>query len=85
MWADEALHMRGGAGNTHFAKPLIVRATEEAQRHFLRRNGTEVAGAEGRIAAAVASMFRLTRADLDRAEAILRRHIALTPTAQGYA
>jgi hypothetical protein len=30
-------------------------------------------------------MFRLTRADLDRAEAILRRHIALTPTAQGYA
>lgn len=30
-------------------------------------------------------MFRLTRADLDRSEATLRRHIASHPSAQGYA
>jgi tetratricopeptide (TPR) repeat protein len=85
VWTDEAHSPHRAGADAQFAMPLIVRATEEAQRHFLRRVGTEVAEAEGRIAAAVASMFRLTRGDLDRSEAILRRHIQLTPTAQGYA
>lgn len=85
IWADELQAPRREAANGTFAMPLIVRATEEALRHFLRRTGGEAAEAEGRIAAAVASMFRLTRGDLDRSEAILRRHIANAPSAQGYA
>ncbi len=85
VWADEAQALRRDATDGSFARPLIVRAMDEAVRHLLRKTGVEVAEAEGRIAAAVASMFRLTREDLDRSEVILRRHIALTPTAQGYA
>ncbi|MGL6211918.1 MAG: SARP family transcriptional regulator [Paracoccaceae bacterium] len=85
VWADELQCARREAVSGSFAMPLIVRATEEALRHFLRRVGGEAAEAEGRIAAAVASMFRLTRGDLDRSEAILRRHIATAPSAQGYA
>ena len=85
IWADEVQAPRREAVGGTFAMPLIVRATEEALRHFLRRTGGEKAEAEGRIAAAVASMFRLTRGDLDRSEAILRRHVAATPSAQGHA
>ena len=85
IWADEVQCPRREASNDAFMTPLIVRATEEALRHFLRRTGGEKAEAEGRIAAAVASMFRLTRNDLDRSEVILRRHIATAPSAQGYA
>lgn len=85
IWADEVHCARREASSGSFAMPLVVRATEEALRHFLRRTGGETAEAEGRIAAAVASMFRLTRNDLDRSEVILRRHVANTPSAQGYA
>jgi len=85
IWADEVQCPRREAVSSGFAMPLVVRATEEALRHFLRRSGGEAAAAEGRIAAAVSSMFRLTRSDLDRSEVILRRHIATTPSAQGYA
>lgn len=85
IWADETQAPRREAAGGTFAMPLIVRATEEALRHFLRRTGSAAAEAEGRIAAAVASMFRLTRTDLDRSEAILRRHLAQGPSAQGYA
>ncbi len=85
IWADETFVLRRDAADGTFALPLIVRATDEAMRHFLRWTGTEVAEAEGRIAAAVSSMFRLTRGDLDRSEAILRRHLAQSPTAQGLA
>lgn len=85
IWADEVQLRRQQASDPSIAMPLIVRATEEALRHFLRRSGTEVAEAEGRLAAAVTSMFRLTRDDLDRSEATLRRHIAAHPSAQGYA
>lgn len=85
VWADEMAAPRREAAEATFAMPLIVRATEEAMMHFLRRHGTEAAEADGRIAAAVASMFRLARGDLDRSEEILRRHVDTTPTAQGYA
>jgi tetratricopeptide (TPR) repeat protein len=85
IWADEATSPRAEASDGTFALPLIVRAADEATRYFLRRHGSETAEAEGRIASAVTSMFRLTRADLDRSEAILRRHLAQTPTAQGHA
>lgn len=85
VWGDELQAARREAVDPSFALPLVVRATEEAVLHFLRRRGGEQAEAEGRIAAAVASMFRLTRSDLDRSEAILRRHLAQTPTAAGYA
>ncbi|ABN78060.1 SARP family transcriptional regulator [Cereibacter sphaeroides] len=86
VWSDEVIvPRRESIGEASFAMPLIVRATEEATLHFLRRHGTEGAEAEGRIAAAVASMFRLARGDLDRSEEILRRHLDRTPTAQGYA
>lgn len=85
IWADEVQLRRQQANDPSIAMPLIVRATEEALRHFLRRSGTEVAEAEGRLAAAVTSMFRLTRDDLDRSEATLRRHITAHPSAQGYA
>lgn len=85
VWADEVQLRRQQASDPSIAMSLIVRATEEALRHFLRRTGTEAAEAEGRLAAAVTSMFRLTRDDLDRSEATLRRHIATHPSAQGYA
>ena len=85
VWADEVQLRRQQIADISAAMPLIARATEEALRHFLRHTGSETAGAEGRLAAAVTSMFRLTRADLDRSEATLRRHIATHPTAQGYA
>jgi tetratricopeptide (TPR) repeat protein len=85
IWADEVSCPRYEAADGSFALPLIVRATDEAVRHFLRGAGTEAAEAEGRIAAAVNSMFRLTRADLDRSEQILRRHLAIAPSAQGLA
>ena len=85
VWADEAQALRREAGEGSFARPLIVRATDEAVRYLLRQTGSVRAEAEGRIAAAVAAMFRLTRGDLDRSETILRRHLAQTPTAQGYA
>jgi tetratricopeptide (TPR) repeat protein len=85
IWADEVSSPRREAADGTFALPLIVRATDEAIRHFLRRVGSETADAEGHIAAAVTSMFRLTRGDLDRSETILRRHLATSPTAQGNA
>jgi tetratricopeptide (TPR) repeat protein len=85
VWADEVIVERREIAAGSFAQALIARATEEALRHFLRHGGHEAAEAEGRIASAVASMFRLTRGDLDRSEAILRRHIAQAPTAQGHA
>ena len=85
IWADEISCPRREAAEGTFAIPLIVRATDEAMRHFMRRTGTEAAEADGRIAAAVTSMFRLTRGDLDRSETILRRHLAGSPTAQGHA
>lgn len=85
VWGDEVHMPRQQSADPNIAMPLIVRATEEALRHFLRRSGMEVAAAEGRIAAAVTSMFRLTRDDLNLSEAILRRHVAATPSAQGYA
>ncbi len=85
VWADEVQLHRQQPGNLAAAMPLIARATEEALRHFLRHTDTESADADGRLAAAISSMFRLTRADLDRSEAILRRHIAAHPSAQGYA
>ncbi|WP_011909679.1 SARP family transcriptional regulator [Cereibacter azotoformans] len=86
VWADEmVVPRREAATEASFAMPLIVRATEEAMLYFLRRHGGEAAEADGRIAAAVASMFRLARGDLDRSEQILRRHLDRTPTAQGYA
>ncbi|MGP3696724.1 SARP family transcriptional regulator [Rhodobacter sp. NSM] len=86
VWSDEVVVARREATvESNFAVPLIVRATEEAMMHLLRRGGGEAAEAEGRIAAAVASMFRLARGDLDRSEVILRRHLDTTPTAQGYA
>ena len=85
IWADEVQCPRREAASGQFAMPLIVRATDEALRYFLRRSGGETAEAEGRIAAAVVSMFRLTRADLDRSEVILRQHMATQASAQGYA
>lgn len=85
VWSDEVQTPRHSAADPSIAMPLIVRATDEALRHFLRLSGMETAANEGRIAAAVTSMFRLTREDLNWSEAILRRHIASTPTAQGYA
>lgn len=85
VWGDEVQVPRQQSADPSIAMPLIVRATDEALRYFLRRSGMEVAAAEGRIAAAVTSMFRLTRDDLDRSETILRRHVVATPSAQGYA
>lgn len=85
VWADEVQFRRQQLGDVTAAMPLIARATEEALRHFLRHTDTEAADADGRLASAVSSMFRLTRADLDRSEATLRRHIATHPSAQGYA
>jgi tetratricopeptide (TPR) repeat protein len=85
VWGDEIAAPRRESAEAHFALPLVVRATEEAVRHFLRRAGSETAEAEGRIAAAVVSMFRLTRSDLDRSEQILRRHLATSPSGAGYA
>jgi len=85
VWADEVQVRRQQLGDATAAMPLIARATEEALRHFLRHTDTQSADADGRLASAVSSMFRLTRADLDRSEATLRRHIATHPSAQGYA
>lgn len=85
IWADEVQVLRHQVADPSLAMPLIVRATEEALRHFLRQGGLEAAEAEGRLAAAITHMFRLTRDDLDRSEAILRRHVATSPSAQGYA
>jgi tetratricopeptide (TPR) repeat protein len=85
IWADEVAAARRDSAEAQFALPLVVRATEEATLHFLRSGGTEKAEAEGRIAAAVASMFRLTRGDLERSETILRRHLAQSATGAGYA
>jgi tetratricopeptide (TPR) repeat protein len=85
VWSDEVAASRSEAAEVHFAMPLVVRATDAALRHFLARTDRDTAEAEGRIAAAVVSMFRLTRPDLDRSEAILRRHLALNPTGTGYA
>lgn len=85
VWADEMQIHRNQVADLNQTMPLIVRATDEAVRHFMRRTGSEAAEAEGRLAAAVTSMFRLTREDLDRSEAILRRHVATHPSAQGYA
>lgn len=85
IWQDELHANRRDVELAGFAFPLIVRAAEETTRHLLRWTGPDRAMAEGRIAAAVASMFRLTRHDLDRSEEILRHHLAQTPTAQGYA
>lgn len=85
IWGDEVHVRREEARDEGVGMPLVARAAEETVRHFLRRSGGEVAEAEGRIAAAVVSMFRLTRADLDRSEAILRRHVAASPSAQAYA
>lgn len=85
IWGDEIAAPRRESAEAHFALPLVVRATEEAVRHFLRRTGSETAAADGRIAAAVVSMFRLTRSDLDRSEQILRRHLAISPSGAGHA
>ena len=85
VWADEVQLHRQQIKDASAAMPLIARATEEALRHFLRHTSTEAAEAEGRLATAVTSMFRLTRGDLDRSEVTLRRHIAAHPSAQGYA
>ena len=85
VWADEVPLRRQQLADASAAMPLIARATEEALRHFLRHTDTESADADGRLASAVSSMFRLTRADLDKSEATLRRHIAAHPSAQGYA
>jgi tetratricopeptide (TPR) repeat protein len=85
VWGDEVAAPRRESAEAQFALPLVVRATEEALRHFVRRAGSETAEAEGRIAAAVVSMFRLTRGDLDRSEAILRRHLVASPSGAGYA
>ena len=85
VWSDEVQLRRQQMGDTSASMPLIARATEEALRHFLRHTNSESADADGRLASAVSSMFRLTRADLDRSEATLRRHIATHPSAQGYA
>ena len=85
VWSDEVQLRRQQMGDTSASMPLIARATEEALRHFLRHTNSESADADGRLASAVSSMFRLTRADLDRSEATLRRHIAAHPSAQGYA
>lgn len=85
IWADEVAAARRDSAEAQFALPLVVRAAEEATLHFLRRGGTDKAEVEGRIAAAVASMFRLTRGDLERSETILRRHLAQSATGAGYA
>lgn len=85
IWADEVQAPRHQVADTSLAMPLIVRATEEALRHFLRQGGLDAAEAEGRLAAAITHMFRLTREDLNQSETILRRHVATSPSAQGYA
>lgn len=85
VWADEVQIRRQQLGDLSPAMPLIARATEEALRHFLRNTGSDQAQLDGRLAAAVASMFRLTRADLDVSEATLRRHIQAHPSAMGFA
>lgn len=85
IWADEVTQIRRESPEAQFALPLVVRASEEAMLFFLRHGGTEKAEADGRIAAAIASMFRLTRSDLERSETILRRHLAMSPTGAGYA
>ena len=85
VWADEVQLRRQQLGDVSAAMPLIARATDEALRHFLRHTDSDSADADGRLASAVSSMFRLTRADLDKSEATLRRHIATHPSAQGYA
>ncbi len=85
LWSDEIVAERRAVADGTFALPLIVRATEQAIRHFLRVAGNDTAEAEGRLAAAVTSMFRLTRSDLDRSEQILRQHLEISPTAQGLA
>ncbi len=93
---DQALLWMGGTtldrravelGDMSASHQFINEAIDRLRGYFLARAEThpEEAGDSETLFAAVDAMFRLSRGDLERSEASLKRIIATRPSAQAYA
>lgn len=93
--ADRSLLWTGGStlerravemGDTSAAHQLINEAMDELRKYFIARSTVEHEENEAEsLYGAVNAMFRLSRNDLQMAEASLRRIVAQRPSSQAYA
>lgn len=89
LWMGGAMHDRRAIelGDMSASHQLLNEAIDRLQSYLFERarlNPEEAAGGES-LFTAVNAMFRLSRGDLERSEASLRRMIATRPSSQAYA
>ena len=68
-----------------FAHELISGASDEVVQYFLQLDGSAASSEDARLSAAVSTMFRLSREDLDKSERILLWRTKLGDSAQAHA
>lgn len=72
----------GGLSTLH---PMIAKAVDRIAQYILFESGRSKLIGEGSLIDAVDAIFRLSRVDLERAEALLQRSLQQWPTGQAYA
>jgi tetratricopeptide (TPR) repeat protein len=72
-------------GDATGVNALVNNAVEEIARYFFRCEAGEEENHQARLVAVANSMFRLSRGDLDRAEATLRHLLRARPSSQAHA